>query len=328
MESHSVEPGAGIATSAAELIWNKAVMNFHLTDSEILLPLNITAIIGSSNIERLKSQLSNFLRRPCVAFVDESLGCVRILSRPEFKGLVSAADNMVLAQTSNRKQFVLNGRPVRSPEKMDKKAEKRPKVPRPPNAFILYRKHYHTILKGRDPNMHNNDISVTVGSQWNNESEEVKSHFRALAAEAKRQHAQKYPNYQYTPRKPCEKKRRNSRRATETSDLDAFTEDEEEISLQTPCESPVNPSPSTEVSGQDQDEFTEQTMEELMSFVAVPSPPPEAYSFSDFDATEYNSWVNNANTAQRMAAVIQYNLRAQAQAHVQARAQKCNVTTF
>lgn len=106
------------------------------------------------------------------------------------------------------------------------------------------------------------------------------------------------------------------------SDFDAYSEDEEEHSLQTPCESPVNSSPSTVASGQEQDDFADQTMEELMAFVAVPSPPPEAYSFADFDGTEYNGWVNTANTAQRMAAVVQYNARNQAQVHVQARALK------
>lgn len=32
------------------------------------------------------------------------------------------------------------------------------KVARPPNAFILYRKHFHKIFKYADPNMHNNEI--------------------------------------------------------------------------------------------------------------------------------------------------------------------------
>jgi hypothetical protein len=58
MESYAVDPEAEMATSAAEFIWNEAIMNFHLTDNEILLPLNITAIIGSSSIEQLKLQLS------------------------------------------------------------------------------------------------------------------------------------------------------------------------------------------------------------------------------------------------------------------------------
>lgn len=175
MESYAVEPEAGMATSAADLIWTQAIMNFHLTDNEILIPLNITAVIGSSSIDQLKLQLSwdyppgytytwanfclrTFLGRPCVAFVDESLGCVRVLARPEFNGLGSATDNLVLAQTSTERQFELTDCTARSPEKMDKKTEKRNKVPRPPNAFILYRKHYHSILKEQDPNMHNNDI--------------------------------------------------------------------------------------------------------------------------------------------------------------------------
>lgn len=93
-----------------------------------------------------------------MAFVDESMGCVRILARPEFKGLGSTTDNTMMTQTATGRHFVLSDRSVRSPEKMDKKNEKRNKVPRPPNAFILYRKHYHTILKGQDPSMHNNDI--------------------------------------------------------------------------------------------------------------------------------------------------------------------------
>lgn len=138
----------------------------------------------------------------------------------------------------------------------------------------------------------------------------------------------KYPDYQYAPRKPCEKKRRNARKKSENSDFDGFTEDEEEHFLQSPCGSPVNTSPSTVASGQEQDAFDDQTMEELMSFVTVPSPPPEAYSFSDFGGAEYNGWVNTANAAQRMAAVVQDNVRTQARAHIQDRTRKDKGLTF
>lgn len=102
---------------------------------------------------------------------------------------------------------------------------KKAKIPRPPNAFILYRQHYHPIIKEAHPEFHNNDIcmislslsivdkmlmilAVTLGKQWNNEPEHVKAHFKALANEAKRKHAEDYPDYQYSPRKPSEKKRR------------------------------------------------------------------------------------------------------------------------
>lgn len=32
------------------------------------------------------------------------------------------------------------------------------KVPRPPNAFILYRQHHHPLVKERSPELHNNEI--------------------------------------------------------------------------------------------------------------------------------------------------------------------------
>ena len=35
---------------------------------------------------------------------------------------------------------------------------KNQKVARPPNAFILFRKHYHPRYKAADPDMHNNEI--------------------------------------------------------------------------------------------------------------------------------------------------------------------------
>lgn len=32
------------------------------------------------------------------------------------------------------------------------------KIPRPPNAFILYRQHHHPLIKAAHPEYHNNDI--------------------------------------------------------------------------------------------------------------------------------------------------------------------------
>lgn len=323
MQSYTVGPEAGMDTSTMALIWSQSLMNFHLTNNEILVPLNLTAIIEPSCIEQLKSQLSTYLGCPCVAFVDDSLGCVRILARPEFKGSGSVTDNTMQSRSSATGHFALNNdSPVECPENMDKKIRKREKAPRPPNAFILYRKHYHSIIKKEDPNLHNNDISVTIGAQWNNETDEVKNHFKQLAAEAKRIHAQMYPNYQYAPRKPCEKKRRKTRRLSEASDFDGSTDDEEEHPLQSPCESSLDSSPSTGISGLEHDDFADQTMEELMSFVAVPPPPSENYNFSDFGGPEYNGWVTGANRAQRTAAIAQYNARNQARNHLESRVLK------
>ena len=86
------------------------------------------------------------------------------------------------------------------------------KVPRPPNAFILYRKHFHPILKFKHPELHNNDISVILGKQWNGETDEVKNDYRGRAEKIKKKHAIDNPGYQYAPRKTSEKKRRMTAR--------------------------------------------------------------------------------------------------------------------
>lgn len=90
--------------------------------------------------------------------------------------------------------------------------EKKAKVPRPPNSFILYRTKYHPILLKSQPELKNNEISVILGKQWRNESEEVRAEFEAMAAKIKKQHALENPGYQYAPRKSSEKKRRMTAR--------------------------------------------------------------------------------------------------------------------
>lgn len=51
-----------------------------------------------------------------------------------------------------------------------------------------------------------------MGQQWRAETEEVRAHYKSLAEEIKRKHAEDHPNYQYAPRKPSEKKRRATAR--------------------------------------------------------------------------------------------------------------------
>ncbi|KAK5732033.1 hypothetical protein LTR17_010869 [Elasticomyces elasticus] len=82
------------------------------------------------------------------------------------------------------------------------------KVPRPPNAFIIYRKDWHSTIVAQNPGVHNNAISVIIGDKWRGESEEVRDVYKQKAADAKALHELNHPEYQYQPRKPSEKKRR------------------------------------------------------------------------------------------------------------------------
>ncbi|KAK5114241.1 hypothetical protein LTR85_010306 [Meristemomyces frigidus] len=82
------------------------------------------------------------------------------------------------------------------------------KVPRPPNAFIIYRKDWHSRIVAQNPGLHNNAISVIIGEKWKAEQEHVRAEYKRKAEEAKSQHAANNPGYQYQPRKPSEKKKR------------------------------------------------------------------------------------------------------------------------
>jgi len=92
---------------------------------------------------------------------------------------------------------------------------KRSKIPRPPNAFILYRAQLHPHMKQHNPELHNNEISKALGKRWKGEPEEVKEKYKQMALEVKARHTAEYPDYQYAPRKAGEKKRRMTARKLE-----------------------------------------------------------------------------------------------------------------
>ncbi|KAM0553846.1 hypothetical protein ACHAPJ_007192 [Fusarium lateritium] len=76
-----------------------------------------------------------------------------------------------------------------------------PKIPRPRNAFILYRQHHQAQVVSRNPNLSNPDISKIIGEKWKDESQEVKDNWKSLADEEKQRHQRQYPDYRYQPRR-------------------------------------------------------------------------------------------------------------------------------
>ncbi|PMD54302.1 uncharacterized protein K444DRAFT_140718 [Hyaloscypha bicolor E] len=86
------------------------------------------------------------------------------------------------------------------------------KIPRPPNAWILFRKHFHPSIVEAHPEFSNNEISTYLAAAWKAEPQAVIDYWHAKAAEAKAEHMRKYPDYQYKPRKSSDKKRRMSKK--------------------------------------------------------------------------------------------------------------------
>lgn len=106
----------------------------------------------------------------------------------------------------------------------------------------------------------------------------------------KRQHFEKYPGYQYAPRKPSEKKRRHSRRATETIET---IEDSEAVS----------PQSSGEASMQDvvftvRDEAG--SADDALAFIQLDEPLRDI-DITDLSIENYEQWMATAGAAQNLA---------------------------
>src|SRR5436190_22350846 len=99
---------------------------------------------------------SALLNTPVVAFEDCVNRVYRIMPTPAFGGVVDAAVAHIMPMIAFGKEE--NGV---SAAKTTTKASLQGttgKIPRPPNAFILYRQHHHPFVKATYPEYHNNDI--------------------------------------------------------------------------------------------------------------------------------------------------------------------------
>ncbi|MCJ1255863.1 hypothetical protein MMC24_003681 [Lignoscripta atroalba] len=159
---------------------------------EVLLPFTFKRVIGSQGFEVLETRFKYLIQAPVTTVEDPVGGVIRIMPTRNPEGTTFNSD---------------------APEtKKIAPVTKKAKVPRPPNAFILYRQHHHPLIKAKNPDMHNNQISIILGSQWKDEEEATRAHFRSMAEALKKKHLMEHPEYSYQPRKPSDKKRRMTRR--------------------------------------------------------------------------------------------------------------------
>lgn len=92
-------------------------------------------------------------------------------------------------------------------------------IPRPPNAFMVFRSWLWNKDNLKNVERDNRNVSRIAGRLWNDLSEEQRAPFRKMAGEAKVRHAQLYPEYKYTPtfRKPNKSSQRLPKRRREGS---------------------------------------------------------------------------------------------------------------
>ncbi|CAG8493473.1 16984_t:CDS:2 [Funneliformis caledonium] len=91
------------------------------------------------------------------------------------------------------------------------RARKPKRTPRPPNAFILYRKAKQPDVIAHSKNLTNAEVSKVISKMWWRETEEERFQWEKRADRMKLKHMQDYPDYVYQPKKPGTKKRKSQR---------------------------------------------------------------------------------------------------------------------
>nr|QEJ80709.1 putative MAT1-2-1 protein [Teratosphaeria gauchensis] len=178
-----------------------------------VIPLTKITILGADGIEVLKRHIENSTRSRFGISVDASANAVTLMP--------------------------LGPMPEKPAVPAPKNAGS--KVPRPPNAFIIYRKEWHPKVVAENPGLHNNAISVIIGDKWRAESDEVREEYKRKAEDAKRQHELDHPGYQYQPRKPSEKKKRMTKNKLAKLAAKAQENNGDGISVQQPLPDDFDP---------------------------------------------------------------------------------------
>ncbi|CAG8649485.1 3640_t:CDS:1, partial [Scutellospora calospora] len=108
-----------------------------------------------------------------------------------------------------------------SPNASDEPVHPPKRTPRPPNAFILYRKEKQPAIIAANRHLSNAEVSRRISDMWKSEPEEIRREWERYADRKKLEHMQAYPNYVYRPspkNKSKVDKRRQQRKQTSPKD--------------------------------------------------------------------------------------------------------------
>ncbi|XP_068904051.1 transcription factor SOX-9-like isoform X4 [Tenebrio molitor] len=79
-------------------------------------------------------------------------------------------------------------------------SKEKPKIPRPPNAFMLYANENRKKMSQLYPTESNKDISKRLGNGWKSLNEDERKKFFERAKAIGLQHKKEYPDYVYNPK--------------------------------------------------------------------------------------------------------------------------------
>lgn len=218
---------------------------------------------------------------PVIACMDHDKDIVRVMKHAQFPK--TTTESIKKPNISSQALNLSSCYPDSCPPSPHLRAfGKKIKVPRPPNAFILYRQHWHSHYKQHNSNMHNNEISKEIGKKWKSEPTAVKAQYKRLAEDLKVKHTELYPDYQYAPRKPGEKKRRMTARKLEKLRAAQPVQEAAAFSFPDNTSSSGVESPGLDISvGYDTDPMMTPSPANDLSFKSAPNTPPKPIHFHD-----------------------------------------------
>jgi hypothetical protein len=166
---------------------------------------------SSSTYESSRNMMNNSLDHQFV--MQDGFGEYSASSRALAAG--AAAGGEFINQESSDAQNMMDG-----DTSANSKSQPNKRTPRPPNAFILYRRAKQPAIIASQRNLTNAEVSRTISDMWKKEPEEIRLEWERFADRKKLEHMQTYPNYVYRPNKNKSKvdKRRQQRRQTASKD--------------------------------------------------------------------------------------------------------------
>ncbi|KAF9361217.1 hypothetical protein BGX26_005041 [Mortierella sp. AD094] len=117
-----------------------------------------------------------------------------------------------------------------------------PKIPRPSNSFMLYRKDRAKLY----PKLVATELSAKIAADWRDETPKVRTHYGNLADEAKEKHLLQYPDYKFTPKKRGTGKRAQAKLAAAISaDIPSYPSSSSSTSSCSEKRSPIKREPAS-----------------------------------------------------------------------------------
>nr|AIT18254.1 MAT1-2-1 mating type protein [Stagonosporopsis chrysanthemi] len=173
-------------------------------DTVVLLQGNIQELFGDVCMSYFEQSLTQQVGQAITfTFSPNSYGGQTIVQMPENKTVSTYLQSPASPPTAA----------TEAPSRSRKASPGIKKAPRPMNCWIIFRDAMHKVLKAENPHLTVQEISIRCSEIWHGLSPAEKKPWRDAATLRKDEHSRAHPDYKYSPRKPGEKKKRQSRKA-------------------------------------------------------------------------------------------------------------------